>query len=169
MDLVKSSDLATELVKQIITLSTGMIAITVTFLKDVVGTKHVRRGWAMLLLQFAWIGFLAAIIFGLLTLGAIIGDWSSPTPLGVYQSSARYFALMQWLAFLWGVCGVLSFGWITLNARFREAETSEPTRIQERPDAAETAVSALGAAMKSAVATSNASPSPEPLLRVNTP
>jgi hypothetical protein len=66
---------AADTTKQIITLSTGVIALTVTFLEKIVqpqttGLAHRDVPWTMFV---AWILFGLAILAALLTLGAITG------------------------------------------------------------------------------------------------
>jgi hypothetical protein len=64
---------AADTTKQVITLATGVIALTVTFLEKIIqptasAGRHVP--WTMFA---AWIFFGLAILFGVLTLGAITG------------------------------------------------------------------------------------------------
>lgn len=65
---------AADTTKQIITLSTGVIALTITFLEKVIqpATPSAARAvpWSMFA---AWILFGLAILFGVVTLGAITG------------------------------------------------------------------------------------------------
>jgi hypothetical protein len=51
--------------KQLLTLASGIIALTITFLKDVVADRGASaQGW----IQAAWIVYLVSIVFGVLTL-----------------------------------------------------------------------------------------------------
>ena len=70
-NIAKATDLATEKTKQLITLCTGIIAITISFIKDVL--NGVPR-WAVVLLLLAWITYFASIIYGVKLLGRIAGS-----------------------------------------------------------------------------------------------
>ncbi len=64
-----------EVAKQVITLSIGVIGLTVTFLKDIVGAPagggSIQVPW---LLAFAWGCYLIAVLGGLATLLAVSGS-----------------------------------------------------------------------------------------------
>ena len=67
----KAFDFAADLTKQLITLSTGIITLTVTFSKDVFGAaSSAELGW----LVATWVLFFLSIVFGLLTLMALTGN-----------------------------------------------------------------------------------------------
>jgi hypothetical protein len=65
-------DRAYETTKQVITLSTGIIALTVTFAKEfkVSNGDHLSVPWQ---LQVSWLLYCASVIFGVWTLMAITG------------------------------------------------------------------------------------------------
>lgn len=66
----KAFDFAAEVTKQLITLATGIITITLTFSDDIVGdSSHVNPLWIL----WSWIAFLISICFGILTLMALTG------------------------------------------------------------------------------------------------
>ena len=82
----KAFDFAADSTKQLITLSTGMIALTITFKKEIIrgdlttGAKCVLSG--------AWFAYAMAIIFGLWTLLALTGtldqvDGSAPISVSI--------------------------------------------------------------------------------------
>lgn len=64
----KAVDLATEKTRQMITLSTGIIALTISFKKDILGNVPV---WTAALLLLSWLAYFASIICGVLLLGRI--------------------------------------------------------------------------------------------------
>ncbi|MCH8564633.1 hypothetical protein LTH96_02605 [Nesterenkonia sp. LB17] len=66
----RAFDLVVEITKQVLTLSTGVIAISVAFLTDVARNSGDLVRW---LLGVSWIVFLVAVIFGMLTLMAAAG------------------------------------------------------------------------------------------------
>ncbi len=61
-----------DLVKQILTLSTGIIAITITFSKDFISIDKISAN-SQYLISVSWILFLVSIVFGILALMAISG------------------------------------------------------------------------------------------------
>ena len=66
----KAFDFAQESTKQIITLSTGVIALTITFSKDfATSTSGVR-----VIALWSWVFFLLSVLFGLWTLLALTGS-----------------------------------------------------------------------------------------------
>lgn len=64
-------EFARDTVKQLITLGTAIVALSVTFSKDVVGAPS---AWQEGLLVGSWIGFLLSIIFGVWALLALTGS-----------------------------------------------------------------------------------------------
>lgn len=75
----KAFDFAQSLTAQLITLSTGVIAITFTFAKDFVGGAS---GAVKVLLALSWLFFFGSILSGLLTLMGLTGslEEKEPTP-----------------------------------------------------------------------------------------
>jgi len=61
---------AKESVNQVITLSSGILALSLTFAKDWAGVAEHPSLWV---LRASWIGFLASIVFGVWSLSAITG------------------------------------------------------------------------------------------------
>lgn len=118
--LEKAFDFASDSTKQLITLSTGILTLTITFSKDILGGVS---GDPINLLVAAWVVYLISIIFGLVTLlsltgslergeghnvgngqpaesggtGADPGDQSFPS---IYASNIRIPATVQILLFL---------------------------------------------------------------------
>jgi hypothetical protein len=70
----KSFDFAQELVKQIITLSSGITALTITFFKDFAGAN--APSGARTLMAVAWVFYLLAVAFGILAMMALAGSLS---------------------------------------------------------------------------------------------
>jgi Domain of unknown function (DUF4440) len=66
----KAFDFASDSTKQLITLSTGIVALTITFGKDVFQTTPF---YAKVLLVIAWVIYLLSISFGILTLLSLTG------------------------------------------------------------------------------------------------
>lgn len=66
----KSFDFAADTTKQLITLSTAIITLTVTFSKDIIGISGNSPKY---LLAWTWGIFIASVCFGILTLMALTG------------------------------------------------------------------------------------------------
>ena len=68
--LEKAFEFASDATKQLITLSTAIITITITFAKDIFGGSINNKA----LLMISWISFLLSIVFGVGTLLALTGE-----------------------------------------------------------------------------------------------
>jgi hypothetical protein len=96
----KSFDYASDASKQLITLATGVVTLTVAFSGDVLAlSKGNLRGW----LTWAWIAFLVSIVFGLAHLLALTGQLARGSDPDIYAAGPRATSLMQILTFLAGV------------------------------------------------------------------
>lgn len=67
----KAFDFSADLTKQIITLSTGIFTLTVTFSKDIIGSVESSNRYLLLI---SWILFIISILFGISTLMALTGN-----------------------------------------------------------------------------------------------
>ena len=113
----KAFDLAQDTSKQIITLSTGILALTLTFFKDFAGGGS---GASRVLMMIAWAIFLASIVTGVLHLLALTGTLASSTP-SVTTGSAKLFAGIEQLSFVVAlliavIAGALALGGSTTPA-----------------------------------------------------
>ena len=108
-NIEKAFDFAQESTKQILTLSTAILALTITFQRDIVGPAGEGDRW---ILTFAWIAYLVSIIFGLATLLNLAGNLEKPssgTP-SIYRPSIVLFSVLQVLTFSVGTMFTLWFG-----------------------------------------------------------
>jgi hypothetical protein len=105
----KAFDFAQESTKQILSLSTAILTITVAFQKDIVGGVPGGDRWA---LKVAWFAYLVAIIGGLLTLLNLAGNLERPKDgkPSIYRSGIQFFSILQLVAFAVGVVFTLWFG-----------------------------------------------------------
>jgi hypothetical protein len=105
-----------DLTKQIITLSTGIIALTITFFKDFAGSG--ASSAARNTMTLAWVLYTASIVFGLFTMMAVAGNQASrvnppkkkdgtlkrqPADYTVYLNNVRIPGALQILSFFTGV------------------------------------------------------------------
>lgn len=104
----KAFDFAQEATKQLIALATGVIALTITFLTDVLKTEG-SAGF----LQTAWVLYLVSIVFGVLTLLMLTGNLERPgegrTP-SIYRGNIAFCSGGQVLTFCLAVVFTLVFG-----------------------------------------------------------
>lgn len=117
-------DLAAELSKQLISLSTGILALSITFAKDIVG-KIERRG--VRLLGIAWIFYLLTIILALLHLSALTGALIPTQPeYSLKLANARVMATGQIIAFAIAMIFTFAFGLSILRSRSMAPAKEEP-------------------------------------------
>ena len=83
----RSFDAATDLSRQVLTLSTAAVALSITFLTDVAKSKAPEAiGW----LGWSWAALLLAVIFSFLTLMALAGvQANAEDPKNVAKSKAK--------------------------------------------------------------------------------
>ena len=94
----KSFDFAADSTKQLIALSTGILALTITFSENVIGVVA-SPGLAPLV--WAWLLYLLSIFFGVWTLLALTGTLGRPDgEPSIYALNVRLPSLLQILSFL---------------------------------------------------------------------
>jgi hypothetical protein len=106
----KAFDFAQESTKQLITLSTAVITLTITFLTDVV--KEAPAGSAAWL-QAAWIFYLVSIVFGVFALLALTGSLGSRKEAAspsIYSKNIVVPSMAQVVCFFTAVALTLVFG-----------------------------------------------------------
>ena len=135
MDPVQTGfQFANELAKQLITLSTGILALSITFTKDIIKGLPPRAGW---LLKAAWVSYFFCIIFGIWTMMALTGTLmpAEPTPAGrplSFGGNIRLPATLQIVAFVVATVFIVSYGAVSLNALPRpEAQGTDAGRRDE--------------------------------------
>jgi hypothetical protein len=110
-DEVKSLfDYASDLTKQLLTLSVGIITISVTFAKDVAknNPKKLRR-----YISLCWIFNFLSIFFGILSLMAVTGAIDEGLTKGgpvTEHSNMKDFAGLQIITFLMGLVTIIIYG-----------------------------------------------------------
>lgn len=104
----KAFDFAQESTKQILTLSTGIIALTITFSNDfLISVPDEAKRYAM----WSWGLFLISILFGLWTLNALTGSLSKKNlSLSIYDRNISFPSMLQIFCFLGGLIMTVIFG-----------------------------------------------------------
>jgi hypothetical protein len=107
----KAFDLAVETTKQLIALSTAVIALTITFLTDVVETASESATW---FLRAAWLLYLLSILAGIATLSALTGvlgtTKDNDNVPDIYSPGIKWAALAQVASFVLAMALTLAFG-----------------------------------------------------------
>ena len=103
-------DYARDSTKQLMALATGIIALTVTFSKDFIGTVPDDIKWHV---TWCWVLFLISVFFGqvcLMTLTGILGSNKTPTkPLNIYNCTVKVTSSIQVLTFFGGLILAIKF------------------------------------------------------------
>ncbi|KJZ16443.1 hypothetical protein TW85_00200 [Marinomonas sp. S3726] len=93
---------AKDTTKQLMTLATGFIALTVTFSKSFISNPPEYVIWQVTAL---WLLLLASVIFGqicLMSLTGILGSKRRP-PLNIYNKTIKFTSIIQALTFFLGL------------------------------------------------------------------
>jgi hypothetical protein len=112
---LKAFDAVADLVKQLIALSTGVIALTITFLSTVVNSAPAN---ASRYLKMAWVLYCLNVLFGVMAMMAIAGTLGSDSATkNIYQPNISVWVGLQVFAFMCGTGLVIAFGAASLNGR----------------------------------------------------
>lgn len=97
--------------KQLITLATGLLALEISFAKDLIAGVGAD---ARHLVGLSWIALLLSVVAGVWTLLALTGSLSTtnpaPTPAGTMATNVQIPAIFQVLLFLAGLLLTVWFG-----------------------------------------------------------
>lgn len=105
-----ASTLVADLTKQLITLASAFLTVTITFSKDLLAIVD-KPG----LLQVAWVGFIVSVIAGILAMMALAGRVQALTataPTLMFNGSLRVFSIIQVITFALALA-VISIAGIT--------------------------------------------------------
>jgi len=92
----KAFDTAQDASKQLLTVATGIVIITITFFEDF--GQHAPFS-AKVLLAISWISYSISILCGIFTLQTLAGNLQKNV-LSIYQFNTRFFSITQIAAFL---------------------------------------------------------------------
>lgn len=98
-DRGKAIEMVVDLAKQLITLATGVLALTMTFLSDIASTSAPTRVW----LVVAWLILLSSVLAGVGTMMAATGHRATAEDPDPYAPNLRLLGGSQILLFVIGL------------------------------------------------------------------
>ena len=109
----KAFELASDLAKQLITLSTAILTVTAVFTQIIKAQTSGRTAWW---LRAAWILYLTSILMGVLHLMALTGTMArppsgTPTAESLYGTNVVIWAIPQIVFFMLATAFVIRYGW----------------------------------------------------------
>lgn len=100
---------AKDFATQLITLATGILAITISLTKDVLNGVPAKSGH---FLRWSWVILLLSILFGVWSLSAMTGSLKPTSPpKPVPTENIVLPAMLQVLAFMLGMVLLIRYGW----------------------------------------------------------
>jgi predicted outer membrane lipoprotein len=120
-------DFAYRTTAQLITLATGIITLSITFLKDFLSKINVkRRTRTQVIVIFSWVLLLMSVCFGILTDLTLTGNMGNiKAAPDVYASNTRMVAILQIITFLMGLLLTIVFGVMVLQHWYRQKSEEE--------------------------------------------
>jgi hypothetical protein len=103
----KAFDYAQDVTKQLITLATGITALTVTFIHELVASASAS---AIHFVEAAWLCYVVSIAFGVITLLQLAGNLEKQAKPSIYRSGITLASLGQITLFVAGTACVIVFG-----------------------------------------------------------
>ncbi len=103
----KAFDFAQDVTKQLITLATGIIALTVTFIHDLAASASTT---AVHFVEAAWLVYLLSIAFGIVTLLQLTGNLERGRPPSIYGKGITTASILQIVCFVGATSCVVIFG-----------------------------------------------------------
>jgi hypothetical protein len=104
---------ATDWSKQILTLSTGIVTLMISFADKIFGDLSQGEKW---FLYGSWVLYAVSIVGGVWFLSALTGTLASNSPVtqtDVYKANTRMPALLQLFAFILATVAIVVFGFLS--------------------------------------------------------
>ena len=99
-----------DITKQLITLASGILALSATFLRSIVGSSPT----AICLICTSWILITASIVFGILTLSSLVNKLKN-NKYEPFATPTTIPAIIQWVTFIAGITFFWIFVIVNLN------------------------------------------------------
>jgi hypothetical protein len=103
--------------KQILTLSTGIVTLTIAFADKIFGALSTPE---KAFLYSGWVIYAIAILAGVMVLGALAGALGKTSDLkaeDVYGWNVRLFAMIQLGGFFFGTVALVIFGFLAVASK----------------------------------------------------
>lgn len=125
----RADDVALELMKQLITLASGVLALSATFIEKLRGTP----GYLLILLALSWLALIVSVFCGLQTISAIVKTRLEPDESDWSQGYGKACARLSKYAFVVGIALFATVALLSvLTAPARGPE--QPLEINMRTD-----------------------------------
>ena len=115
MEIIDAFNFASNTVNQVIALSSGILALTVTFAKDHLVDSTTSRGLGIL--KMSWVFQIMSIVCGLWSLMSLTGQVAS-TKLknpSIWSTSVTLPVSLQFALFLLGLMSLIWVAWIVFS------------------------------------------------------
>lgn len=121
---LKAFDTVLEWSKLLVTIASGTLVLSATFVKDIIGGRATK--WDML--WWSWLAFLVSLGFGIGVVGALSAQLNrgDTRNLDVFGGSIRFTATVQVLAFGAGLALFAWFAYVNLPATALPPPLSKP-------------------------------------------
>ena len=130
----KAFDFAAEATKQLITIASAIIAFTVIFAKDFLGSVAPGHKW---IAAVAWFFYFLSIVSGVLTLYALAGQLEpggdETAKPSIWGQGSKLFMQAQQIFFVVAVFVTLVFGILALYSRPATVQPNQPPTISATP------------------------------------
>jgi hypothetical protein len=134
---IKANDIVQEHLKQIITIASATLALTVSFVKDVIGGSSAQAQWPSLL-RWSWVALGIAILGAVICMATLVNNLDSPDRgIGRTGYSKAFAAAAHWRVVIFellalypfaiGMLCLASFG--ALNYRLFLERKTETTQL----------------------------------------
>ena len=126
----KAFDFCADAAKQLITLATGIVALTITFAKDFV--TNVNQG-AKLWVYWAWPIYLLSIICGMFALQAMTAQLEPKTPTSqepTIRGAAAFYSLLQIISFGLAILFTIIFAICVVDKPTNKQNDKQPVSIK---------------------------------------
>ena len=128
-EIVKMSfEFANQVTQQLITLSTAILALTITFTKEIV--KHLPSS-PRLVLKAAWLIFLLSICAGLWTMTSLtsaLALYNSGQSLSIMRWDVRFPHYLQFFSFIIGILLIIIYGLTSLRKQTERTQNIKTSR-----------------------------------------
>ncbi len=131
----KAFDFASDVTKQLITLSTAIITITITFSKDMINFTDTPVKWCLLT---AWVLYIFTVFFGIWTLMALTGNLQpiKKTPAAtpdkiectINSKNIRIPSMLQIICFIAALGFTITFGYKSISTGNKSKNTKIVTQ-----------------------------------------